>query len=214
MYTEYYTNNIEDKDIEIKKNIEKLCETVSVKNIIATLHQAKLIKKNFPNLNVGCFLDYPISNYELGQRQESIKNALAYNINYIAITMPSYYLINRKYDKIREDIKQNLELCASNKSLRYILEYRKFDHQILAKACEVLLSCGIDTIYPSSGFFIDSLDDNILACTYLHQKTSIRTIINGNSWNKKHISQIVKSGMYGLSSNNINSLSLFEKFSS
>jgi len=213
MYIEYYTNHIEDKDIEIKKNIEKLCETVSVKNVIAPMHQSKVIKKNFPNLNVGCFLDYPISNTETAQRKEAIKNALDNHIDYIAITIPSYYLTNRKYDKIREDIKQNLELLESNKKLRYILEYRKFDHQILAKACEVLLSCGIDTIYPSSGFFIDSLDDNILACTYLHQKTSIRTIINGNSWNKKHMSQIVKSGMYGLSLNNINSLSLFEKFS-
>jgi deoxyribose-phosphate aldolase len=209
MYIEYYTNNIEDKDLEIKKNIEKLSQDTSIKNIISTLHYSKLIKKNFNNFNIGSFIDYPISNCELSHRKDSIKNCIDYNINYIAVTIPVYHLTNRKYDKIREDIKQNLEICGPNRELRYILEYRKFDHQILAKACEILLSCGVNTIYPSSGFFIDSLEDNILACTYLHQKTSIRTIINGNAWNKKHINQIIKSGMYGFSSNNIYVLSMF-----
>jgi deoxyribose-phosphate aldolase len=209
MYIEYYINSIDEKDIEIKKNIDDIVNNTKVNNVIATLHPAKLIKKNFSKLNVGAFIDYPINNNDLLQRKQLISDAISLNIDYIAITIPTYHLVNRKYEKIKDDIKNNLDLCG-NKELRYILEYRKFDHQLLAKACEILLSCGVNTIYPASGFFLDSLEDNIIACSYLHQKTSINTIINGNSWNSKHTKQIIKSGMYGFSSNNIFSIRLLD----
>jgi deoxyribose-phosphate aldolase len=210
MYLEYYINTIDEKDIEIKKNIEDLINNTSIRNVLATLHPAKLIKKNFPDIKVGTFIDYPISNQEPKQRQKLISDALSFDIDYIAITIPTYYLVNRKYEKIKDDIKQNLDLCK-DKEIRYILEYRKFDHQLLAKACDVLLAGGINIIYPATGFFLDSLEDNILACTYLHKKTSIRTIINGNSWNTKQTQQILKSDMYGFSSNNIFSIKLLNK---
>jgi deoxyribose-phosphate aldolase len=209
MYVEYYINSIDEKDTEIKKNIDDIINNTKVKNIIATAHPAKFIKKNFPNLNVGIFIDYPINNNDSAQRNKLISDAIDLNIDYIAITMPTYCLINRKYEKIRDDIKNNLQTCK-NKELRYILEYRKFDHQLLSKACDILLSCGINTIYPATGFFLDSLEDNLTACSYLHKKTSINTIINGNSWNTKHSKQIIKSGMYGFSSNNIFSIKVLD----
>jgi|694.fasta_scaffold02159_27 deoxyribose-phosphate aldolase len=207
MNIEYYINTIDEKDIDIKKNLEDLINNTSIRKIIATHHCAKLIKKNFPNLTVGAFIDYPVANCESYHRHSMIQDAIKYNIDYIAITLPFYYLVNRKYDKIREDIKKNLDICE-NREIRYILEYRKFDHQILAKACEILLSSGINIVYPSSGFFLDSLDDNIVACGYLHNKTSINTIINGNVWTQQHIKQILKSNMYGFSCNNILALKL------
>jgi deoxyribose-phosphate aldolase len=206
MNIEYYINNIDDKDIDIKKIIDEL-KTTNITKVICTSYYAKLIKKNFPQLQVGTFIDYPVSNCETYHRQSMIRDAIKNNIDYIAITLPFYYLVNRKYDKIRDDIQKNLEICE-NKEIRYILEYRKFDHQILAKACEVLLTSGIKTIYPSTGFFLDSLEDNILACHYLHTKTSINTIINGNAWTAKHINQVLKSNMYGFSCNNILALKL------
>jgi deoxyribose-phosphate aldolase len=202
MYTEYYINAVDEKDLEIKQNIENLIQYTSIKNIVSTSYQAKYIKKNFNNLQVGSFIDYPVANSEPASRQEHIKNSLAQDLDFVCVTIQSYYLINRKYDKIRDDIKKNLDLCQ-NKQLRYILEYRKFDHQILAKACEILISCGVNIIYPSTGFFIDNLDDNILACQYLNKKTGINTIINGNTWTKKQIDQVVKSNLYGFSCNNI-----------
>jgi deoxyribose-phosphate aldolase len=206
MNIEYYINSIDEKDIDIKKNIDEL-KTTPFNKIIANPYHAKLIKKNSPDLIVGSFIDYPLSNCEYHHRQSMIQDSLKNNIDYIAITLPFYYLVNRKYDKIREDIQKNLDICK-DKEIRYILEYRKFDHQILAKACEILLSSGIKTIYPSTGFFLDSLDDNILACNYLHSKTSINTIINGNAWTKQHIEQILKSNMYGFSCNNLITLKL------
>lgn len=207
MNIEYYINNIDEKDIDIKKNIEELKIHTSINKVIATPHYAKLIKKNFSSLIVGAFIDYPIANCDPYHRPMMIQDAIKNNIDYIAITLPFYYLVNKKYDKLREDIQKNLEVC-NGKEIRYILEYRKFDHQILAKACEILLSCDIKTIYPSTGFFLDSLEDNLLACNYLHTKTSINTIINGNAWTQKHIKQIMKSDVHGFSCNNIVTLKL------
>lgn len=209
MYTEYYINTLDEKDLEIKSNIDSLIQNTNIKNIVSTIYQAKYIKKNFSDLHVGVFIDYPISNSESYYRQENIKNCLDQNLDFICITIPSYHLINRKYDKIRDDIKKNLDICQ-NKELRYILEYRKFDHQILAKACEILITSGIKIIYPSTGFFIDNLDDNILACQYLNKKTGIDTIINGNVWTKKQIDQISRSNLYGFSCNNLYALKMMD----
>lgn len=209
MYIEYYLNNIDDNDTETKKNIQDLVDLTTIKNVISLSHQSKIIKKFFPQLYVGAFIDYPISNTENIRRSDLILDAKKNNIDCIAITVPYYYLINRKYDKFRDDIKKNLDLCEKIE-LRYILEYRKFDHQLLAKVCEILLACGVKTIYPASGFFIDSLDDNILACSYLHKKTSINTIINGNAWNKNHVDKILKSNLYGLSCNSVTTLKVIK----
>lgn len=206
MNVEYYINSIDDKDIDIKKNIDELKTTLCNK-VIATPYYAKIIKKKYSDLTVGCFIDYPMSNCESYHRQSMIQDAIKNNADYIAITVPFYYLVNRKYDKMRDDIQKNLDICK-DKEIRYILEYRKFDHQILAKACEILLSSGIKTVYPSTGFFLDSLEDNILACNYLHSKTSINTIINGNAWTTQHIKQVFKSNMYGFSCNNLVTLKL------
>jgi deoxyribose-phosphate aldolase len=203
MYFEYYINSIDDKDIEIKANIETLINNTNINNVISTYHQAKYIKKNFPSLKVGMFIDYPICNYETEYRHMSVLNAAKNNINYIAITIPTYYLINRKYDKIKDETKRNLDAAGTNTEVRYILEYRKFEHPLLAKACDLLLSVGINTIYSASGFFLDAIEDNITACTYLHKKTGINTIINGNVWTPQHIKQVHESGLYGFSSNNI-----------
>jgi len=206
MYTEYYINNIDENDTEIKRSIQDLVDCTTIKNVVTLSYHTKLIKKFFPQLFVGAFVDYPISNTDLSRRQDLISDALKNDISCIAISTPAYLLVNRKYEKLRDDIKKNLDLCGQNIELRYILEYRKFDHQLMAKVCDVLISCGIKTVYPSSGFFLDSLEDNILACSYLKQKTGINTIINGNCWNSDHIKKIKKSNLYGFSGNTINTL--------
>jgi len=205
MYIEYYINSVDDKYIEIKDNIDILSKNAYIKNMVSTPFYAKLLKKNFTKINVGAFLDYPISSCDPKFRSQMVTDCAESNIDFLCITLPFYLLVNRKYDQIREDIKKNID-SANGKELRYILEYRKFDHQILTKICEILVSSGIKTIYPSSGFFIDNLDDNIIASTFLHNKTSIKTIINGNAWTNAHFKQVLSSGMYGFSSNSITTL--------
>lgn len=207
MYLEYYINTIDENDTDIKKNIQDLLDLTSVRSVMSLAHQAKMIKRFYPTLFVGVFVDYPISNIEFSRRQDLINDAMKNNIDCVAITIPHSLIINRKYDKFRDDIKKNIDL-ANKMEIRYILEYRKFDHQLLAKTCDILLSCGIKIIYPSSGFFVDSLEDNMLACSYLNKKTSISTIINGNAWNKDHINKVQNSKLYGFSCNSINTLRL------
>lgn len=202
MYIEYYLNTIDEKDIDIKKQIDDLVTYSNTINFVSMPYYAKLVKKNFPKLNVGCFIDYPLASSDSNFRQLMISDVVKYHIDYINIVIPFYYLVNRKYDKIREDIKKNIE-AANGIEIRYILEYRKFDHQILTKTCEVLMSGGIKTIYPSTGFFIDNIEDNIIACSYLQKKTSINTIINGNCWSEKHYNNVLSSGMFGFSTNNL-----------
>jgi deoxyribose-phosphate aldolase len=203
MYTEYYINTIDDKEIDIKNNIDNIIK-YSIQNVVASYDQIKFIRKNYHNLNLGCFIDYPIANCDFDRRQDLITDAAKIGVNFINITIPFYQIVNRKYNKLREDIKKNFELCQKyNLDIRYILEYRKFDHQLLAKVCEILIECGIVVIYPSTGFFLDNIEDNIIACAYLNQKTGINTIINGNIWQKTQIDGLSKINPHGISSNQL-----------
>jgi deoxyribose-phosphate aldolase len=208
MFIEYYITNIDEKEIELKNNIEQIIQ-YPISGIVASHPQSKFIKKNFPNIRTGCFVDYPIANNDIDRRPDLIKDAISIECNYINITIPFYYIINRKYNKFREDIKKNLDICNSHSiELRYILEYRKFDHQLLLKVCEILLENQINTIYPSTGLFLDNIEDNTIACAYLNNKTGINTIVNGNIWKKDQITQIHKIQPYGFSTNQIETVKL------
>jgi deoxyribose-phosphate aldolase len=199
MYIEYYINSIDEKEIDIKNTVDQIIK-YPVSGILATYNEAKFIKKNFPNLRIGSFIDYPIASNDIDRRQDLILDAIKAEVNYIAISVPFYLIVNRKYNRFREDITKNLELSQKhNINIRYILEYRKFDHQLLIKICEILLEKGIDTIYPSTGLFLDNLEDNIIACAYLHEKTKINTIVNGNIWKQNQIENILKIKPFGIS---------------
>lgn len=208
MYIEYYINSIDQKEIDIKNTIDQVIK-YPISGILATYNEAKFIKKNFPNINVGYFIDYPIASSDIDRRQDLINDAIQSNANYICITIPFNSIINRKYNKFRDDISKNLELAKKkNIDIRYILEYRKFDHQLLTKICEILLEKGVNTIYPSTGLFIDNIEDNIIACAYLHEKTKINTIINGNIWKSNQIDNILKIKPFGVSVCHIENLKL------
>lgn len=211
MYIEYYINSIDEKDIQIKSNIDEVIK-YPISGILAPYSQAKFIKKNYPVQSVGCLIDYPISSCDPSRRSDLINDAIKIDINYVCVTIPFYYIINRKYDKFREDIKKNLELCNSrNVDIRYVLEYRKFDHALLTKICEILLVNNIKTIYPSTGFFLDNLEDNIIAASYLKQKTGISVIINGNLWTARHSESLIKANSFGFSCNNAAAFKLLDK---
>lgn len=207
MYTEYYINNIDEKDIDIKNNLDNL-KKYKLSGIVSPISQIKFIKKIAENIDIGCLVDYPIASSDLARRQDLILDALKIGVDYISITIPFYYIINRKYDKFRDDIAKNLDICRNKGTqLRYILEYRKFDHLLLHKICEILMKCEVDTIYPSTGFFIDNIEDNMIACSYLKEKTGIKTVVNGNLWKQPQADSLLKFNPYGFSSNNINSFS-------
>jgi deoxyribose-phosphate aldolase len=137
----------------------------------------------------------------------------SHDIDIISIVMPSNYLVNRKYDKIREDIKQNIDIAKAanpNINIRYILEYRRFDHSILAKICDILIHNNIYEIYPSTGLFIDDINDNIIASVFLTKKTGIKCILTGKVWTERQAKSIIDSGSYGISLNSIHGINFFK----
>lgn len=202
MQIEYFINSIDTKEAEIKETIDSISKS-SINAICGIYPHIKYIKKNYPKITVGTMIDYPLGCMDNSRRQDSILDAINIGSNIINISVPFHDVINRRYSKFKDDIEKNKELCTKhNVSIRYVLEYRKFDHSLLAKVCSVLMQHGVDTVYPSSGFFLDSIEDNIIACAYLHEKTGINTIVNGNIWTKNHFASILKINPFGCSISN------------
>jgi deoxyribose-phosphate aldolase len=211
MKLEYYINSIDEKDQIIKNNLD-IAIQYGLDALVSSHNVIKSIKKNY-DTKLGVLIDYPISYNDILFRSKLIENSISIGIDFIVITVPFYLIVNRRYTKFREDINTNLEICKSaNVDIRYMLEYRKFDHILLQKVCNVLKDCGINTIYPSTGLFLDNIDDNIIACSYLKQKTGINTIINANIWTQKHVKALHKADATIVSTNQIESLYLLNKY--
>jgi deoxyribose-phosphate aldolase len=202
MHIEYFINSIDTKETEIKDTIDSISKS-SINAICGIYPHIKYIKKNYPKITVGTMIDYPLGYMDNNRRQDCIADAINIGSNVINITVPFHDIINRRYSKFKDDIEKNVTLCLNNNvKIRYVLEYRKFDHSLLAKVCGILMQYGVDTVYPSSGFFLDSIEDNIIACAYLHEKTGINTIVNGNIWTKNHFGSILKINPFGCSISN------------
>jgi hypothetical protein len=123
-------------------------------------------------------------------------------------------LVNRKYEPIRKEIQEIKNILPTDTEIRYILDYRKFNHNILHKFCSILKENNINVIYPSNGFFLDNIYDNIVASKYLEQKSGVSSIFSGNIWTKDHIELIIKSNLYGISLEHIHSLNLVKQYES
>lgn len=214
MQLEYQYNDI-DLNLSEVKNLLESTKQVGIDSILIDLNHIKLARSINPKCKINTYLDYPLGVSDLKFRQKLLSTILDnYDIDILSIVLPSYYLVNRKYDKIREEIKQNIDTCGtinSNLSIRYILEYRKFDHSVLAKVCEILIQSGIHHVYPSTGLFIDDINDNIIASVFLTKKTGIKCIITGKVWTPKQAKAIIDSKPYGASLNTIHGLNLLDK---
>jgi deoxyribose-phosphate aldolase len=142
----------------------------------------------------------------------SIATAAKAGATGVDIMVPAKFISNRKYDKLRDDIKNNMLACQENNlSVRYILEYRVFNHETLAKTCQIFKTLGIDYVFPSTGHMIDDIHDNLIASKYLMAKSQIKTIANGNIWTEKHAESVKLADIYGVRLHHIPSLELFLK---
>ena len=202
LYTEYASYDYAINETETENNI--LCAfKANIKNFSVLPYSLSSIKNlemfKDQNISVGCPIDFPYGLSDLKSRNFMVSQAIKSGANVVDLVIPSKVITNRKYDKFREDIKNNFDTCfEKNVKLRYILEYRIFNHEILAKVCQILMSLGIDTVLPSSGMMIDDINDNIIACNYFLTKTGINVICNGNFFTQNHIKVIKKSNLYGL----------------
>lgn len=214
MHTEYACYDISINEEEVKQNV---ASAMKMKPSVISVHPYSLsYVKNLLDDSVllSCVIDYPMGLNDTATRNSVISQIIAKHsrVNIIDISIPSKLIVNRKYDKFREDIKANVEICQKhNIELRYMLEYRIFSHEILAKVCQILKTFDIKRVLPSSGFMLDDINDNIIAAKYLMAKTGIEVVCNGNIWHKTHIDNVHKSGVYGLRVNHLASLELLVK---
>lgn len=213
MKIEYANYDISNNDAELKASItEALTYPISTISVLPPyVKLAKSIINGAVNLSTA--IDYPLGVMDSKTRLESVDLAIKSGANQIDLLCPINLICNRKYDKFKEDIKNNLELCSQNNiELRYILEYRVYSYELMYKVAQVLSSAGIDTIFPSTGYLLDDIHDNILAAGLVNQKvTKVRIICNGNIWNDKHIELISKTKPYGIKVNSLHCLNLIDK---
>lgn len=200
MQIEYAAYDIAINEDEIKNNIQ---EAVKYNPSCISIHPYSLssIKGLVPeHIKISCAVDYPMGLNDTITRSNVVQQIAKNNqVSIIDLNIPSKLIVNRKYDKFREDIKINSEICKEhNVQLRYVLEYRVFSHEILAKLCQILKTFDIQQILPSSGFLLDDINDNIIAAKYLMTKSDIKVICNGNLWTKQQVENVGKAGVYGL----------------
>lgn len=212
-YLEYAAYDIDFNEDELKINIEK-AKNNNINCISLPYFYLKFARGLVKDSNtiISTTVDYPFGLSDTRTRNIAIIEALNNGAQKIEIVIQNNYLSNRKYDKIRQDIKSNIEICKENNiQIYYFLEYRTFTHQSLIKACDILKEFNIDMVYPSTGHMIDNIDDNIIASVLLNQKTGIKTIFTGNIWNKNHIEKLYKSNIDYIRSLNLNSLLLCQQ---
>ena len=213
-HLEYALYDLDFDEEEVQKNIE-LAKDYRV-NCISLPHfyikLGRVLVKD-QDIIISTSIDYPLGLSDTKSRNSAVSQAIAVGAQKIEIVLQNNYLSNRKYDKIRQDIKSNLEICQNKQvDLIYYLEYRIFTHHCLIKACEILKEFNISTVYPSTGHMLDNIDDNIIASILLNQKTNISTIFTGNVWTKEHLHKLNNSNIGSIRTNNINSIALCQRF--
>lgn len=213
MQIDYQIADIDITDAEVKELVKEIVSLHGVSSITAPYYLIKVIKgivesKQIP---ISCSIDYPLGISDSKTRLTAIDQAAKIGANFVDIVMPQNLASNRKYDKIREDLKSTTELCKThNIEPRYLLEYRVFDHHCLKKICEILDDFNVKQIFPSTGFFIDNLADNIIAASFLHQNSkNLEIFCSGNLWSDKHFDLINKANIFGIRINSIHTLKNF-----
>lgn len=213
MNIEYNLYNLDYNEIELKTKIEE-CIKYGVSTISIPFAYTKLCRSlvKDTNIKVANPIDYPLGIMDTPSRGFSIKNAIDNGAQKINIVIQNNLLCSKKYDKIRQDIQNNRDICLEkNVELNYYLEYRIFTHQSLIKACSILVENSIEKAYVSTGFMLDNPEDNLIATVLLKDKSKIQTIFTGNLWTTKHVENLKKNNISHISINNIESIKLINK---
>jgi deoxyribose-phosphate aldolase len=217
MIIEYSFYDTASNEAETKEALTKInkfhIDTLSVLPVNLKLAKNILQSSHNTHTSLSCPIDYPLGILDTKSRSESILFAIKNGAKIIDMVCPVYFLCNRKYDKFREDIKNSQILCLeSGASLRYILEYRIYSYELLYKVAQILLEYNINTIYPSTGYMLDDINDNILAAALINKKLPETNIIcNGNFWTDAHAKLVLKANLFGIRVNSLNALEILYK---
>jgi len=212
MIIEYCLYDISLSDEEFKQNINSAI-SYKPKSVSVLSSYVRLAKNLLPeDITLCSSIDYPLGTSDTKNRNMAIETSIKSGAKIINLVSQPYYFCNRKYDKFRDDIKSNLEICNKHSvELRYTLEYRVFTYELLYKVSQILLDIGVNTIYPSSGYLLDDINDNILATALINKKIPINIIANGNIWNISQIKTVYKANLFGIMVNSINALKLLSE---
>jgi deoxyribose-phosphate aldolase len=158
-------------------------------------------------------IDFPIGINDSKTRLAMAEFAVKNGARALDITYPAQLISNRKYDKLREDVKNfNSFGIENNVDIRYVLEYRKYCYDLLYKVSQILLDFGVSTILLSTGYFIDDINDNIIAASMINKKIpNINIVLTGNLWNKDQVANITKANMKSVRVYHTNGLKLFHQ---
>lgn len=212
MIIEYSSYDISLSDDELRANLQQAI-TFHPEVISVLPPSLKLAKNILPStIQLSSVVDYPLGVLDNKSRISTIEACIKNGAQIICVVAQPYNFCNRKYEKFRDDIRSNTELCLKyGVELRYILEYRVFTYELLYKVSQILLDLGVATIYPSTGYLLDDINDNILAAGLINKKVPINIICNGNIWNISQINTFKKTNLFGLMVNSINGLELANK---
>ena len=215
MYVEFAIIDTDTTDKDAKQLLSEVA-TYNVDSIVVPYHllkAAKSFKKS--KIEISCLIDFPMGISDPATRVFAVEQAIKAGADSIDITMPQNLAANRSYSKIRDEIKRLKELCGDKTTIKYILEYRTFDHKCLKKICEIFDEYEITFAAPSTGFFIDNLADNLIASAFLHQNSKeVNVIATGNAWTEHHFSILNKSGVFGFRAFHIECLKRYKVFQS
>jgi deoxyribose-phosphate aldolase len=214
MNIEYNLYNIDYNEIELKAKIEEAIK-YSVSSISVPCAYTKLCKSLVKDtgIKIANPIDYPLGIMDTNSRGFAIKNAIDNGAQKINIVIQNNLLCSKKYDKIKQDIQNNNNICTEkNVDLNYYVEYRTFTHQSLIKACAILLENNIQKAYVSTGFMLDNPEDNLIATVLLKDKSKIQTIFTGNIWTVKHVENLRKNNISYVCTNSIESIKLIHKY--
>ena len=211
-----YSINENEAQENITKAIDLGAQAISVSYFtLSTLKNIPKIESR--NTGVSCSIDFPYglsdSKSRIFMATQAIKQKQ--DIKFLDVMIPTKIITNRKYDKFRDEIKNLLELCSPNNiQIRYILEYRVYNHEVIAKVCQILQEFGINTVFPSTGMMIDNIEDNLIACNFLMTKTGIKTICTGNLYTHSHVKSVKNmTNLHGIRFFYLSGLELFNKIS-
>lgn len=218
-YIDYACLDYSINELELEQNIS-IAIKHGIKNISVPAYSLSTVKNIIEikekNISLSCPVDFPYGLSDLKSRSFAVGQICSspVPVKYIDLVIPTKIITNRKYDKFRDDIRNNIKLCNdANIELRYILEYRVYSHEVLAKVCQILTDLGVKTIFPSSGTMIDDINDNLIACNFLMTKSQVKTIATGNIYNEKQINSVTKmQELFGIRFSNINNFLLYSNY--
>lgn len=212
-YIEYQAYDLDDTEAEVKTKIEKAL-VYRIQAVCVPYYYTKAAKALVKNTNIiiANAIDYPLGLSDTPSRNNMIMNSIDNGAKQINLVIQNNYLVNKKYDKIKQDIQTNLEICSKKSvELNYYLEYRIFTHQSLIKACSILVENNIKRVYVSTGYLLDNPEDHLIATILLKEKSNIDVIFSGNIWAPKHVDILHKNNINNVKTNTILGLDLLHR---